>query len=188
MHSLDKSKLTHLLGVAHMQTAGMHLKQQVRQPKSTAMDNKCSVKLAIIGHPVTLDDILEADNVGYCLLAVPNWILVAWYLDFSVILRPPPLLVIIRALVALMIFDVNLLLQHRSKVDWLSSSSTFLKSKSSNFLDLRAKTILGLCSLSPSGSGLSPLKKILMSHRPPPHTSEEHLLTSSACNCSFPMT
>jgi hypothetical protein len=26
MHSLDKSKLTHLLGVAHMQTAGMHLK------------------------------------------------------------------------------------------------------------------------------------------------------------------
>ena len=65
-----------------MQTAGMHLKQQVRQPKSTAMDNKCSVQLAIIGHPVTLDDILEADNVGYCLLAVSNWILAAWYLAF----------------------------------------------------------------------------------------------------------
>ena len=60
----------------------MHLKQQVRQPKSTAMDNKCSVQLAIEGHSVTLDEILEAENVGYCLLAVPNLILVAWYLAF----------------------------------------------------------------------------------------------------------
>jgi hypothetical protein len=50
----------------------MHLKQHVRQPKNTGMDNKCSVQLAIIGPLVTLDEILEANNVGYCLLAVPN--------------------------------------------------------------------------------------------------------------------
>jgi hypothetical protein len=72
MHSLNKSKLTHLLGIAHMQTTGMHFKQQVRQPKSTVMDNKCGVQLAIIGYSVALDEILEANNVGYCLLAVPN--------------------------------------------------------------------------------------------------------------------
>ncbi len=80
MHSLNKLKLTHLLGIAHMQTAGMHFKQQVRQPKSSAMNNNCGVQLAIIGYSVALDEILEANNVGYCLLAVPNWVLVAWYL------------------------------------------------------------------------------------------------------------
>jgi hypothetical protein len=69
-----------------------------------------------------------------------------------VILKQPPLLVIMRALVAFVIFNVNFLLQHRSKVDWLSNSSIFLKSKSSDFLDLRAKTILGLCSSSISTS------------------------------------
>ncbi len=63
-----------------MQTAGVHLKQQVRQPKSTSMDNKCCVELAIIGYSVPLDEILEAKNVGYCLLGVPNWVLIAWYL------------------------------------------------------------------------------------------------------------
>ncbi len=63
-----------------MQTAGMHFKQQVRQPKSTAMDNKCGVQLAIIGYSEALDEILEAKNVSYCLVAVPNWVLVAWYL------------------------------------------------------------------------------------------------------------
>jgi hypothetical protein len=63
-----------------MQTAGMHFKQQVRQPKSTAMDNKCHVQLAIIGYSLALDEILEANNVSYCLLAVSNGVLVAWYL------------------------------------------------------------------------------------------------------------
>jgi hypothetical protein len=63
-----------------MQTTGVHFKQQARQPKCTAMDNKCGAQLAIIGYSVALDEILEANNVGYCLLAVPNWVLVAWYL------------------------------------------------------------------------------------------------------------
>ncbi len=80
MHSLKESELTHLLGVAHMQTTGMHFKQQFRQPESTAMDNKCCIHLAIIGHSVALDEILEANNVGDCLLAVPGQVLVAWYL------------------------------------------------------------------------------------------------------------
>jgi hypothetical protein len=63
-----------------MQTAGMYFKQQVRQPKSTAMDNECRVQLAIIGYSLAIDEILEANNVSYCLLAVPNRLLVAWYL------------------------------------------------------------------------------------------------------------
>ncbi len=63
-----------------MQTAGMHFKQQVMQPKSTSMDNECRAQLAIRGYSVALDEILEANNVSYCLLAVPNRVLVAWYL------------------------------------------------------------------------------------------------------------
>ena len=82
LHCLNKSKLAHLLRVALMQTTWMHFKQQVRQPRSTAMNNKGSVHLAIIGHSVTLDEILEAYNVGNSLLAVPDWILVAWNLTF----------------------------------------------------------------------------------------------------------
>ncbi len=46
-----------------MQITGMHFKQQVRQPKNTAMDNKCHVQLAIIDYSVALDEILEA-NMG----------------------------------------------------------------------------------------------------------------------------
>jgi hypothetical protein len=107
MHSLNKFKLTHLLGIAHMQTAGMHFKQQVRQPKSTVMDNDCGVQLAIIGYSVALDEILKANNVGYCLLAVPNWVLVAWYLALLRDPQQPPFLVIVRALVAFMIFNVK---------------------------------------------------------------------------------
>jgi hypothetical protein len=52
----------------------MHFKQQVRQPKSTLMDNKRSVHLAIIGHSITLDEVLQAYNVGYSLTCVPDWI------------------------------------------------------------------------------------------------------------------
>ncbi len=65
-----------------MQTTRMHFKQQVRQPKSTAMNNKGCVHLAIIGHSVTLDEILEAYYVSNSLLAVPDWILVAWNYTF----------------------------------------------------------------------------------------------------------
>ena len=46
------------------------------------MNNKGCVHLAIIGHSVTLDEILEAYNVGNSLLAVPDWILVAWDVAF----------------------------------------------------------------------------------------------------------
>ena len=63
-------------------------------------------------------------------------------LNFLVIFRPPPLLVIERAFSALIILDANDLLQHRLKVDWLSNKSTFLRSKLVNFLDFRARTTL----------------------------------------------
>ncbi len=56
-------------------------------------------------------------------------------MHFSVIFRPPPLLVIERTFSALIILDANDLLQHKSKVDWLSNRSTFLRSKLVNFLD-----------------------------------------------------
>jgi hypothetical protein len=54
----------------------MHFKQQVRQPKSTAMDNKCIVHFTVIGDPVTLDEVLETYNVGYSLAAEPNLVLI----------------------------------------------------------------------------------------------------------------
>ena len=46
------------------------------------MNNKGCVHLAVIGDPVTLDEIFEAYNVGNSLLAVPEWILIAWNLAF----------------------------------------------------------------------------------------------------------
>ena len=44
------------------------------------MNDKSCVHLAIIGHSVALDEVLEAYYVGNSLLAVPDWILVAWNL------------------------------------------------------------------------------------------------------------
>jgi hypothetical protein len=126
-----------------MQTASVHFKQQIRQAKCTLVDNKCCVQLAIIGHPVTLDKVPEANDFGGGFLAEPDKILVARYLHLLVIFRPPPLLVIKRAFLALNIFDANILLQPKSKVDWLSKRSTILRSKSVNFLNFRARTILG---------------------------------------------
>jgi hypothetical protein len=64
-------------------------------------------------------------------------------LHFLEILRPPPLLVILRAFNAVFTKDVNFLLQHRSKVDWLSNKRTFLRSHPIDFFDFSARAILG---------------------------------------------
>jgi hypothetical protein len=42
------------------------------------VNDKGGANLAVIGYPITLDEILEANYVGDCLLAVPDLILVAW--------------------------------------------------------------------------------------------------------------
>ena len=55
-------------------------------------------------------------------------------LHFSEILITPPLLVILKAFDAVFTEGVNFLLQHRSKVDWLSSKRTFLRSNPIDFL------------------------------------------------------
>ena len=49
---LDKSKLTHLLWVANVQTTRMHLKEQVRETKLLMMDNKGCFNFAIICDPI----------------------------------------------------------------------------------------------------------------------------------------
>ncbi len=72
LNCLEKSKLTHLHWVADVQTARVHFKQQIRQAKCTAVDNKCCVQLAIIGHPVNLDKVLEVNDVGDGFLAEPG--------------------------------------------------------------------------------------------------------------------
>jgi hypothetical protein len=46
------------------------------------VDNKFCVQLAIIGHPITLDKVLEANDIGDCFLAELDQILVTWYLAF----------------------------------------------------------------------------------------------------------
>jgi hypothetical protein len=46
------------------------------------VDNKCCVQLAIIRHSITLDKVLEANDVCDGFLAVPDQILVARYLAF----------------------------------------------------------------------------------------------------------
>ena len=52
---LDKSKLIHLLWIANVQTTRMHLKEQVREIKLLAMDNKGGFNFAIICDPINLD-------------------------------------------------------------------------------------------------------------------------------------
>jgi len=74
-------------------------------------------------------------------------------LHFLVILRPPPLLFMWSTCGALSILDVNFLLQHRLKVDWLSKSRTLHRSNSVSFqIDscFRASTIFGWIALSNS--------------------------------------
>ncbi len=46
------------------------------------MDHKFSVHFTIVLHPLTLDKVLETYDVSDGFLAVPNQILVAWYLAF----------------------------------------------------------------------------------------------------------
>ena len=46
------------------------------------MDHKCCVHFTIIHHPITLNKILETYDNRDGFLAVPNQILVAWYLAF----------------------------------------------------------------------------------------------------------
>ncbi len=46
------------------------------------MDHKCSVHFTIVRHPITLDKVLETYDVSDGFLAVPNQMLVAWYLAF----------------------------------------------------------------------------------------------------------
>ena len=46
------------------------------------MDHKCCVHFAIIRHPITLNKIRETYDIRDGFLAVPNQILVAWYLAF----------------------------------------------------------------------------------------------------------
>jgi hypothetical protein len=72
LNCMDKSKLTHLLCVAHVQTARVYFKQQIRQAKCTAVDKECCVQLAIIGHQITLDKVLEANDIDDGFLAVPD--------------------------------------------------------------------------------------------------------------------
>ena len=86
------------------------------------MDHKCRVHFTIISHFVDLDQILETDDVGNSFLNLNHTQnLYPGNLHFSEILRPLPLLFILRVFNAVFIEDdVNFLLQHRSKVDWLS--------------------------------------------------------------------
>ncbi len=46
------------------------------------MNNKGGANFSVIGYNITLDEILEANNVGNCFLAVPDLILVAWNSTF----------------------------------------------------------------------------------------------------------
>ena len=59
-----------------MQSTRVHLKQQVRQSKSTAMHNKCGINLTVVSDSVALDKVLEAYNVGNGLAAEPDLLLV----------------------------------------------------------------------------------------------------------------
>jgi hypothetical protein len=58
------------------------------------MDHKCCVQLAIISYSITLDKVLEANDVQDGFLAVPDQILVAQNLAFLGDLQTTPLLVI----------------------------------------------------------------------------------------------
>ncbi len=53
------------------------------------MNDKGSANLTVIGHPVALDEVLEADYAGNCLLGKPDFILVAWNPAFLGDLKGP---------------------------------------------------------------------------------------------------
>jgi hypothetical protein len=71
---LDKPQLTHLLWVwiAHVQTTRVHLKQQIRQAERTAVDHNYCVHFAIMSYPISLDKVLEANDICDGFLAVPD--------------------------------------------------------------------------------------------------------------------
>jgi hypothetical protein len=81
------------------------------------MDNKRCVHFAVVCDPVDLDEILEAYDVGDGIFTEPHPKLVASILHCSMILRPPPLLVILRACKAFLTELTKFLLQHKSKND-----------------------------------------------------------------------
>ena len=55
------------------------------------MNDKGGANLTVIGHSITLDEILEANYVGNCLLGEPDLILIAWYSAFLGDLQTPPI-------------------------------------------------------------------------------------------------
>jgi hypothetical protein len=57
----------------------------------TPVNNKGGANLTVIGHSITLDEILEANYVGNCLLGEPDLILVAWDSAFFCDLQTPPI-------------------------------------------------------------------------------------------------
>jgi hypothetical protein len=58
LNHLDESKLTHLLWLADVQTTRVHFKEQVRETKLLAMDDKSCLNLAIICDPVDFNQVL----------------------------------------------------------------------------------------------------------------------------------
>jgi hypothetical protein len=57
----------------------------------TPVNNEGGAYLTVIGHSITLDEILEANYVGDCLLGEPDFILVARYSAFLSDLQTPPI-------------------------------------------------------------------------------------------------
>ena len=55
------------------------------------MNDKGGANLTVIGHSITLDEILEANYVGNCLLGEPDLILIAWYSALLGDLQTPPI-------------------------------------------------------------------------------------------------
>jgi hypothetical protein len=66
---LDESKLTYFLWIADVQTTWVHIKEQVRETKLLAMDDKSCLNFAIICDTMDLDQVLLAYDVGDSLLA-----------------------------------------------------------------------------------------------------------------------
>ena len=65
-----------------MQTTRVHLKQQIRQAERTAVDHNYCVHFAIMSYPISLDKVLEANDICDGFLAVPDLILVARHFAF----------------------------------------------------------------------------------------------------------
>jgi hypothetical protein len=55
------------------------------------VNDKGGANLTVIGHSITLDEILEANYVGNCLLGEPDLILIAWDSAFLGDLQTPPI-------------------------------------------------------------------------------------------------